>query len=49
MDLMTTTALLVKDIQNGIVERFATDSESLLAAVGRATGAARAAGSRSCT
>jgi nicotinamidase-related amidase len=41
---MTTTALLVMDIQNGIVERFASGSEALLAAVSRATAAARSAG-----
>jgi nicotinamidase-related amidase len=37
------TALLVMDVQAGIVGRFAEGSEELLAALGRATAAARAA------
>ena len=39
-----TTALLVMDVQIGIVERYAKDSQSLLAAVSTATTAARTAG-----
>ena len=38
------TSLLVMDVQNGVVERFAEGSESLLTAIGRATAAARSAG-----
>lgn len=41
---MANTALLVMDMQNGVVERLAEGSESVLAAIGRATTAARAAG-----
>jgi len=41
MEGMATTALLVMDIQVGLVDRVAESSESLLAAVGRATAAAR--------
>jgi nicotinamidase-related amidase len=41
---MVKTALLVMDVQNGVVERFAEASESLLNAIGKATVAARAAG-----
>ncbi len=41
---MATTALLVMDVQRGIVERVADGAGPLLSAVGRATGAARAAG-----
>jgi nicotinamidase-related amidase len=41
---MANTALLVMDIQNGIVERYADGPGPLLAAVGRATRAARSAG-----
>ncbi len=41
---MTKPALLVMDVQNGIVERVTEEAESLLAALGRATSAARAAG-----
>jgi nicotinamidase-related amidase len=41
-----TTALLVMDVQNGIVERYARDSESLLSALSTATTAARSAGYR---
>jgi nicotinamidase-related amidase len=37
------TALLVMDVQAGIVDRFAEGSQELLAALGRATAAARAA------
>lgn len=44
MEGMVTTALLVMDIQVGVVERVAESSESLLAAVGRATTAARGSG-----
>ncbi|HET6810166.1 MAG TPA: isochorismatase family cysteine hydrolase [Acidimicrobiales bacterium] len=40
----TKTALLVMDVQAGIVERFAQGSEELLAALRRAIDAARAAG-----
>jgi len=43
MENVATTALLVMDIQIGVVERVAESSESLLAAVGRATTAARGA------
>ena len=39
-----TTALLLMDVQIGIVERYAEDSQSLLAAVSTATTAARTAG-----
>jgi len=39
-----TTALLVMDVQIGIVERYAQDSQSLVAAVSTATTAARTAG-----
>jgi nicotinamidase-related amidase len=39
-----TTALLVMDVQTGIVERIAEGSETLLGAVERATAAARAGG-----
>jgi nicotinamidase-related amidase len=41
---MTNTALLVMDVQNGVVERFAPESAPLLVALGRAVSAARAAG-----
>jgi nicotinamidase-related amidase len=41
---MAKTALLVMDIQNGVVERFAAGSESLLDALSQATAAARTAG-----
>jgi nicotinamidase-related amidase len=41
---MANTALLVMDVQNGIVERLAADSLPLLAALARATAPARAAG-----
>jgi nicotinamidase-related amidase len=44
MESMATTALLVMDVQNGIVERVAEGSASLLGALGRATTAARHAG-----
>jgi nicotinamidase-related amidase len=40
---MSKTGLLVMDVQNGVVERFAEGSESLLEVLGRATKAARAA------
>jgi nicotinamidase-related amidase len=39
-----TTALLVMDVQVGIVERYADDSEPLLGAIAAATTAARSAG-----
>jgi nicotinamidase-related amidase len=41
---MANTALLVMDVQNGIVERYAEDSGPLLATLARATTAARDAG-----
>jgi nicotinamidase-related amidase len=41
---MANTALLVMDVQNGIVARFGNDSSPLLAALGTATTAARSAG-----
>jgi nicotinamidase-related amidase len=41
---MTKLALLVMDVQNGIVERFGEHAPPLLDALGRATTAARAAG-----
>ena len=41
---MTTDALLVMDVQNAIVDRFAEHSEGLLATLAEAVGAARAAG-----
>lgn len=41
---MTTDALLVMDVQNAIVDRFAEHSEGLLATLVEAVGAARAAG-----
>ena len=41
---MTGTALLVMDVQNGIVERFAAGAPPLLDALGRAITGARAAG-----
>ncbi|HEY2428604.1 MAG TPA: isochorismatase family cysteine hydrolase [Acidimicrobiales bacterium] len=41
---MPTTALLVMDVQAGIVDRVGGDAESLLGAVGTAADAARAAG-----
>jgi nicotinamidase-related amidase len=41
---MAHSALLVMDVQNGIVERVPDGSEALLAALARATTAARAAG-----
>lgn len=41
---MANPALLVMDVQNGIVERLAEGSASLLAALGAATAAARRAG-----
>lgn len=41
---MTNTALLVMDVQNGIVERFAEQSDTLLAALVKASAAAHAAG-----
>lgn len=43
MPEMTDAALLVMDVQNGIVERYAEQSEALLATLGRATAAARSA------
>ncbi|MGH8996528.1 MAG: cysteine hydrolase family protein, partial [Acidimicrobiales bacterium] len=43
---MANTALLVMDVQNGVVERFAQGSASLLGALGRATTASRSAGIR---
>jgi len=39
-----TTALLVMDVQVGVVERFAAESPDLLSALGRAVAAARTAG-----
>ncbi len=44
MAFMTNTALLVMDVQNGVVARYPEDSVALLATLGRATAAARAAG-----
>jgi nicotinamidase-related amidase len=44
MEGIMTTAILVMDVQVGVVERVAESSESLLAAVERATTAARDAG-----
>lgn len=44
MEVMATTALLVMDFQVGIVERVTESAESVLAAVDRATTAARGAG-----
>jgi nicotinamidase-related amidase len=44
MAQMTKPALLVMDVQNWVVERFAPDSDPLLQALGRATSAARGAG-----
>jgi nicotinamidase-related amidase len=44
IEVMGTTALLVMDVQVGVVERVAEGSESLLAVVGRAAAAARSAG-----
>ncbi|HVA22674.1 MAG TPA: cysteine hydrolase [Candidatus Micrarchaeia archaeon] len=41
---MTNSALLVMDVQRGVVERYPDRSESVLAALGRATTAARSAG-----
>jgi nicotinamidase-related amidase len=41
---MAASALLVMDVQNGIVERIADDAPALLDAVGQAATAARAAG-----
>ena len=41
---MTGTALLVMDVQNGIVERFAAGTPPLLDPLGRAIAGARAAG-----
>jgi nicotinamidase-related amidase len=41
---MATTALLVMDLQNGIVERVPDTAETLLATLGTATSAARGAG-----
>jgi nicotinamidase-related amidase len=41
---MVNTALLVMDVQNGVVERLAERSASLLAAIGKAIAAARGAG-----
>jgi nicotinamidase-related amidase len=41
---MSTTALLVMDVQNGIVERVADQADTLLARLQEAVGAARAAG-----
>jgi nicotinamidase-related amidase len=41
---MTNSALLVMDVQNGIVGRVGEQSEELLATLGRATAAARSAG-----
>lgn len=40
---MGTAALMVMDVQNGIVERIGERAEALLRSLGRATGAARAA------
>jgi nicotinamidase-related amidase len=40
----TKTALLVMDVQNGVVDRFAEGSESLIGALATATAAARGAG-----
>lgn len=44
MKVMGSAALLVMDVQNGIVERYSDTSESLLAALASATTAARSAG-----
>jgi nicotinamidase-related amidase len=44
MDGVAKSALLVMDVQNGVVERFAEQCGSLLASVGRATAAARRSG-----
>lgn len=41
---MATTALLVMDVQNGVVDRFADGAGPLLGALARAVGAARSAG-----
>jgi nicotinamidase-related amidase len=41
---MPTTALLVMDVQNGIVDRVPDVADSLLTTLGRATGAARSRG-----
>ena len=41
---MRNTALLVMDVQNGVVERFAAVSEALLASLNRAIAGARTAG-----
>ena len=41
---MTKTALLVMDVQNGIVSRFADSADEYLASVAAATGAARSNG-----
>jgi len=41
---MATTALLVMDVQTGIVERYAQESDALLGAISRATTTARSAG-----
>jgi nicotinamidase-related amidase len=41
---MTKSALLVMDVQQGIVERFADGSDELLSALGRAIATARGAG-----
>jgi nicotinamidase-related amidase len=41
---MTTQALLVMDVQNGVVERFSEGSEPLLTTLATATAGARAAG-----
>ena len=44
MPRMSHTALLVMDVQRGVVARYPVDSEMLLASIKRATTAARAAG-----
>ncbi len=44
MSAMANSALLIMDVQNGIVERFASGSAGLLAALAGATSGARSAG-----
>jgi nicotinamidase-related amidase len=43
MSTMANTALLVMDVQNGIVDRVAEEADALLATLGQAIGAARGA------